>query len=566
MSLIILGINKYHDSSATLTIDNEIIFHIASERITRRKRDWFPFQAINKVKEYVDHIDILGISGFSKTEEFDFLRGVDAYSAQVVSLGRSFFDHSVDVYDFCFQHHGIHAFTAFYNSGFDSALCVVKDGAGSPYVFDENSEYSNIYTREVGSSFIVSYPDKVELVRKQLIIPPVYRQNSVPPLQKVKKEWINDRVFISTSVGEGLAFQATCEQMGFDAMDGGKVMGLSSYGKPNENIPPIYVDGLINQSLFNYDVLDNFNDVGSLNFKFNNDFQLQADFAYALQTSVEENVISEILELLEITGQKNLCLSGGLFLNCVMNYKLLKRLPKDVNLYVEPNAGDAGNSIGVARLIYHFMTESKEKNIQSSLYLGPKPIYNLEKINKEKTSVVTPDDVAKIIADKNIVAIFQGRSESGPRALGNRSILYDPRDPDGKDHVNKVKGREWFRPFAGSVLLEHANEWFDMDCLEESKFMMFAVDVNEDKRDLIPCITHVDGTCRVQTVSENDNKNFYDLIKSFYLITGVPILFNTSFNLAGDPLVETVEDAIQTFHDSEIPFLYFPELSILIEK
>ena len=566
MSLIILGINKYHNSSATLTIDNEIIFHIESERLTRRKRDWFPFQAINKIKEYVDHVDILGISGFSKTEEFDFLRGIDAYSAQVISLGKSFFDHGTDVYDFCFQHHGIHAFTAFYNSGFDSALCVVKDGAGSPYIFNPDSEYANIYTREVGSAFIVSYPDSVELIRKQLIIPPVYKENSIPPLQKIKKEWINEKVFISTSVGEGLAFQATCEKMGFDAMDGGKVMGLSSYGKPNKKIPPIYVDGLINQSLFNYNVTNQFNDEGSLNFDFENDFELQQDFAYALQTSVEENVISEILELLEITGEKNLCLSGGLFLNCVMNYKLLKRLPKDVRLYVEPNAGDAGNSIGVARLIYHFLTQSKEKNIQSSLYLGPEPTYNLEKINKEKTRIVDAKEVAEIISNKNIVAIFQGRSESGPRALGNRSILYDPRDPNGKDHVNKIKGREWFRPFAGSVLLEHANEWFDMHSLDESKFMMFAVDVNKDKRDLIPCITHVDGTCRIQTVSESDNKNFYDLINNFYLITGVPILFNTSFNLAGDPLVETVDDAIKTFHDSDIPFLYLPELNILIEK
>lgn len=565
MSLVVLGINKYHNASATLTIDNEVVFHIESERLTRRKRDWFPFQAMSKIKDYVDHVDVLAISGFSMTEEFDFLRGVDAYSAYLVSLHRSFFEHGIDVYDFCFQHHGIHAFTAFYNSGFDSALCVVRDGSGSPYVYEPDHEYASVYSREVNSAFVVSYPDSIELIRKHIVLPPVQKKNHMLS-QKIKKEWITDRVFASSSVGEGLAFQATCEAMGFDSMEGGKIMGLAAYGKPNDEIPPIYVDGLINQTLFDYWIEGRFHDEYALKFDLRKGFEVQADFAYALQSSVEEAVISEILELLEETGQKNLCLSGGLFLNCSLNYKLLKRLPSDVNLYVEPNAGDGGNSVGAAKLAYHLVTRSNEKKPQETLYLGPKPTYDIDKIKKEKTRTVTYDEVAEIISNKNIVAMFQGRSEAGPRALGNRSILYDPRDPNGKDHVNKVKGREWFRPFAGSVLVEHSKEWFDMHSLDESKFMMFAVDVRDDKKDLIPCITHVDGTCRVQTVSEEDNKNFYELINSFYKITGVPILFNTSFNLAGDPLVETLEDALKTFHNSEIPFLYLPELSLLIEK
>jgi carbamoyltransferase len=565
MSLIILGINKYHNASATLTIDNEIIFHIESERLTRRKRDWFPFQAMSKAALYVDHIDILAISGFSVTEEFDFLRGVDAYSAHVVSMHKSFFEHGIDVYDFSLQHHSIHAFTAFYNSGFDSALCVVRDGSGSPYVYEQPHEYSNIYSREVNSSYVVSYPDNIELIEKHLVIPPVERANHPLP-QRVKQDWITDRVFASSSVGEGLAFQATCEAMGFDAMEGGKIMGMAAYGKPNDLIPPMYVDGLMNQDLFRFKIENRFHDHYSLKFDLGNDFETHADFAYALQSSVEEKVLADILELLDRTGEKNLCLSGGLFLNCSLNYKLLKALPDDVNLYVEPNSGDGGNSVGVARLVYHMMTKSEERNPQTSIYYGPKPIYDLEKINKHKVRTVTVDDVAEIISNKNIVAMFQGRSEAGPRALGNRSILYDPRDVDGKDHVNKIKGREWFRPFAGSVLAEHAHEWFEMHSLKESKFMMFAIDVKPDKQEEIPCITHIDGTCRIQTVSQEDNQNFYDLINSFYSITGVPILFNTSFNLAGDPLVETVDDALETFYSSDIPFLYFPELSLLIEK
>ena len=144
--------------------------------------------------------------------------------------------------------------------------------------------------------------------------------------------------------------------------------------------------------------------------------------------------------------------------------------------------------------------------------------------------------------------------------------MYDPRDPDGKDKVNTVKNREWFRPFAGSVLAEKASEWFDMRGLKESPYMMYAVKTLDNKVDLIPAINHVDNTCRIQTVNEKQNKNFYNLIKEFYNITNVPIIFNTSFNLAGDCIVETVEDAFNTFANSKIDYLYFPELSLLVGK
>ena len=148
----------------------------------------------------------------------------------------------------------------------------------------------------------------------------------------------------------------------------------------------------------------------------------------------------------------------------------------------------------------------------------------------------------------------------------NRSILYDPRDPNGKDHVNTIKKREAFRPFAGTVLKEYANGWFDMAGMEESPFMMYAVDALELSRNIIPAILHVDNTCRVQTVTREQNKHYYELIYEFYKLTGVPILFNTSFNLAGEPLVETPEDALKTFYNSEIKYLYFPEVQKLIKK
>jgi len=196
-----------------------------------------------------------------------------------------------------------------------------------------------------------------------------------------------------------------------------------------------------------------------------------------------------------------------------------------------------------------------------TLYLGPK--YDLSHIEGDTCTCM---QVAKLIADRNIVAIFQGRSEAGPRALGNRSILYDPRDPDGKDKVNKVKKRESFRPFAGSILLPFAHEWFDMAGMDESPHMMYAVDSKEDKREKIPAVLHVDNTCRIQTVTPTQNPNYYRLIDAFHQWTGVPIVFNTSFNLSGEPLVETPEDAINTFENSDIDYLFFPEVHKLRGK
>ena len=168
-------------------------------------------------------------------------------------------------------------------------------------------------------------------------------------------------------------------------------------------------------------------------------------------------------------------------------------------------------------------------------------------------------EVVKHLIDGKIVAIFQGKSEWGPRALGNRSILFDPRNPNAKDIINKVKKREWYRPFAGTILLEHVREYFEMATIKQTPFMSFAVPAKQKAKNEVPGIIHVDGTCRIQTVTREQNKHYYDLIKEFFKQTGVPILFNTSFNLAGEPLVETLEDAKDTVNRSNIDLLYTPE-------
>lgn len=176
------------------------------------------------------------------------------------------------------------------------------------------------------------------------------------------------------------------------------------------------------------------------------------------------------------------------------------------------------------------------------------------------------DVVVNYILNQKLGAIHQGRSECGPRALGNRSIIFDPRIDDGKKIVNRVKKRESFRPFAATVLEEECHKWFDMIGLNSSPFMTFAVDILEPRKAQVPSIVHVDNTCRVQTVNQKQNKIYYDLIKTFFDITGIPMLLNTSFNLAGNPMVEDVSDAIQTLYKSELDYVYFPEIYLLVSK
>ncbi len=175
-------------------------------------------------------------------------------------------------------------------------------------------------------------------------------------------------------------------------------------------------------------------------------------------------------------------------------------------------------------------------------------------------------DVAKHLFERKVVAIFQGRSEAGHRALGNRSMLYTPTDPEGKDFINTLKGREFYRPLAASILNEYAHEWFDMLGFDESPFMSLSFKCRENKKHIIPCVIHLDGSCRIQTVTQKQNLHYYNLIQEFFKLSGVPMILNTSFNLAGEPIVETVDDAFRSFANSRIDFLYFPETNMLVSK
>jgi carbamoyltransferase len=550
--MINLGISRVHNSAVTLLDDGEIVFHLENERLSNIKYDAFPFHTLFKIPEYTDKIDNICIAGVGETPACEKFTDLDMYTTFVRNLNKDFKSSELTTYDLWEHHHLLHAAHGFYNSGFTEALCIVKDGMGSDFLIEHPLFEEGTYGRENGTTFIASYPANFKLIDKHVIVP-------------FDCDVKIDNVHITNNPSEALAFQKTSKKFGFNELDAGKVMGMSSYGSV-EKYAIINDIGLVSKEAFPMSELDVRTVYVNEEFE---TFQDQVNWSYSLQKQTQESVKRYILKMIEQTGIKNVVLSGGFFLNCVANYEYLKDLPDDVNLYIEPVSSDAGTSIGAAKIVHHDLTGDTTIRKQEHIYLGLNHNYTKEDILSrvtENVSEVTPHEVAKLISEKNIVALYQGRSEAGPRALGNRSILYDPRDPNGKDHVNTIKRREWFRPFAGTILHEEMDSWFDMRGLDESPFMMYAVDVLKEKQQVIPAITHVDGTCRIQTLKKEQNQNYYDLINEFYKLTGVPILFNTSFNLAGDCIVETIDDALRTIRASDINYLYLPEFNILISK
>jgi carbamoyltransferase len=493
-----------HDASICILDNGKITLYQMEERFSRKKHDCdLEIILDNHPTDVFDKIIISEhfLENYCYPIE-SILKKIKKYSNKELVIEKE-------------RHHIFHAYSGFYNSGFDEALCFSIDGTGavlkngdveleSIYILKKNRKENKLYqkTRKF---------DEVE-------------EGETFSTHIVK---IDDR---DLSVGE--KFSKYSEHIGYDHLDGaGKIMGLAQYKNYKEKLQYPY------------------------NSK---EYKQKVDGAYNLQQETQTHILNLISKYTEETGIKNVVISGGYGLNCVANYHYLKNL-KDINLYVDPICFDAGISIGAA--YYHTTDKSKIKPLENA-YIGYKEeTYDLLNLESKKVSY---DDIVDLLLEKNVVALFQGKSEAGQRALGNRSLLFDPRVSNGKDIVNQIKRRENFRPFAGSVLQEEAYKWFDMLSLKESPYMQYAIDAYENAIEQVPSIIHADNTCRIQTVTQKQNHHFYNLISCFFEKTGVPMLMNTSFNLGGEPLVETFDHAIHTLENSMIEYLFLPEIDTLI--
>jgi carbamoyltransferase len=297
--------------------------------------------------------------------------------------------------------------------------------------------------------------------------------------------------------------------------------------------------------------------------------QRHKDIAASVQKATEHVMIKMANHLAKATGQKNLCMAGGVALNCVANGRILRESPFE-DIFIQPAAGDAGGAVGVAAYIQHTLLDAPRTHAWKHAYLGPE--YTNEEIREYLTAngiafqeCPRPElleKTAHLIDQQQVVGWFQGRMEFGPRALGNRSILADARNPKNKDTVNlKIKFRESFRPFAPSVLLERVNEYFELDT--PSPYMLLVAQVRPEKR-VIPSVTHIDGSARIQTIAREENPLYYDLIREFDRLTGCPVIINTSFNVRGEPIVCTPHDAYLCFMRTNMDHLVMG--SFLLDK
>lgn len=561
----ILAINPGHNGSAALVVNGQVVFYAEEERYSRQKYDGNPFRAMLQVL-VSQRIDELVIGGTNPQLATLPWTGEDAYTA----LARKF-NPGIKVTNMGNLHHLGHAAAAFYGSGFQTAAAVVVDGAGSLHREQMGEGGPIVEGYETETIYHCSYPSEFNAVYKR------YSNGSGPYYDNGIQEF-------DSSVTITKAYEAVSQYLGFGFIEAGKTMGLAPYGQQDGNIPPFFVAGKGNKNLLipvypagalideqRFPYLRRFSDPGEWHKDFNLVRDVDKNLAWHIQAETEQMMFNLIQKAVDTTGETNIVISGGYGLNCVANYKYLKKFP-ELKFYIDPIAHDGGTALGLARHAWYKHSGSLQVDPLKSVYLGVQPDYRQLDLLKEQVGdrisvdIVDYGTIADYLDDGKIVAVFQGGAEGGPRALGNRSILFDPRRQDGKEVVNRVKMREWFRPFAGTVLEEEADKWFDMAGLDSSPHMMYAVDVRTEVLDRIPAVTHVDGTCRVQTVNRSQNPAMHQLITLFYEKTGVPLVMNTSFNLAGQPLVESVVDAVVTLLNSGIDYLWLPDLSQLVSK
>ncbi|WP_440677892.1 carbamoyltransferase family protein [Candidatus Pelagibacter sp. HIMB1611] len=581
----ILGISAfYHDSAACILIDGKIVAAAQEERFTRIKHDpSYPHNAVEFVLRFaklklseVDQIIFFEkpflkferlletYVGFAPRGFISFAKAMPLWIKEKLFQKNLIYqklrehdeNYKSDENIFFSDHHLSHAASAFFPSPYDEAIVLTADGVG---------EWAT-------TTVAIGKANKLE-IKKEIHFP-----HSL-----------------------GLLYSAFTFYTGFKVNSGEyKLMGLAPYGNPTyedkiKKLIDIKDDGTfkLDQSYFNYAT-----GLTMTNKKFSNLFgqnprnpekenitQFHMDIAASIQKVTEEIMIKLATSIQQEYNIKNLCLAGGVALNCVANGKILKEKIFD-SIWIQPAAGDAGGSLGAALALWHIENGNKRtanpNDDMKGSYLGNE--FSQKDIERELLSLganfktLDYEDLinktSEILSNDKAVGWFQGRMEFGPRALGARSILADPRSENMQKNLNlKVKYRESFRPFAPSVLKEDLTDWFDIQ--DESPYMLFVSNVNSKKiinmteeqmnlfgidklnvkRSEIPAVTHVDYSARIQTVSKNTNRRYYDLISKFKEKTGCPILVNTSFNVRGEPIVNSPTDAFNCFMGTELDYL-----------
>jgi carbamoyltransferase len=441
------------------------------------------------------------------------------------------------------SHHLAHAYSAFAVSPFEEGVVMVVDGVGS-YQSDVSEAYPATDTA-------------TPLARES----ESYYRFSGTSIKCLKKVWMEpDRGFLSDEFynmpGLGALYSRASTYIFGDWNKCGELMGLAPYGR-REQIKPLL------------EIAGNELRVPRWSAEFNQPYVMDSggkwetsrsmrhweDLAWRVQDDTEKVLLARARWLRETTGARNLCIAGGVALNCVANGRIAREAGFE-NVWIQPAAGDDGIAIGCAAYGHLEVLKQPRSFVMKQSYVGkPYASHDIENTTQKfliriQTTAIRSDDIcrdtAKLLAEQRVIGWFQGGSEFGPRALGNRSLLADPRKAEMKDILNsRVKHRQPFRPFAPIVLVERAKEIFEGE--EDSPFMLIAKPVRREWRDRIPAIVHVDGTARVQTVSQDTNPVLYRLLKEFEALTGVPVLINTSFNVKGEPIVETPRDAMICF-------------------
>jgi len=552
----ILAVNITHDSSICSINNGKIEFFCKEERISRKKRDKHPFKSLElyKSKNFgkIDHILYCTPSNF--TDDIEYIYKV---------LLKKMFDVEVENFS-SLSHHLCHASLAFFNSGFKKALAIVIDRNGS-IVFQNNIDVC----RESESIYVCSYPDNFQPIYKSFFVinKGIFNKDSLKKmLNEIYKE---SDININNEYSIVKVYEAATTLIGQNVLENGKTMGLSSYGL-NKKYNSFFLKGNVIANYFNQIDLTNtitgvqkdttcfFGEQDNIakNITEKN-YQFYANKSKHVQLETQKESLRLIKKYVNKTNIKNVCIVGGYGLNIVANNYYVKNLP-DVNFYFEPMSDDTGISIGAAYLKHRNITKDFSINELKDNFFH---YYENTKINEGFTASL--DDICNLLINNKSVAIFEGQPEAGPRALGHRSILFDPRNINCKDIINKIKNREWYRPFAGTILKEKFDDYFYTLGLKESKYMTVNFDCKKIAKNVFPGIIHIDNTCRVQTVSSGF---LYNLLKKFNDMTNCPALLNTSLNLAGEPLINTKEEALNLLHNSKLDSIYFVDDKKLVIK